>query len=189
MANHCYNYISFSGDKEMIEALREGISDAEDFDADDKYFYQFCDRVVKADPSVKKDYLYYGTKWFEYQLDNNNDELIMQGDSAWGPPEEFVEAVCKQYGLCGILEYEEPGNDFAGIAKYDSTGEIEHDKFTFHELQYNNDVNYWQEEILNMYYDCEDDSDIKEHLKSDCPYASDEHKKEVLDAFNNSKKE
>ena len=188
MANHCYNYVSFSGKKEMLIELKEGIKEAEAA-TNDKYFYQFCDRVVKADPSVKKDYLFYGTKWFEYEIDHHGDTMCMQGDSAWGPPQRFVEAMCKQYGLCAILEYEEPGNDFAGIIKYDSTGEIEHEEFTYHELQYNTDFYYWKEEILDMYDDSEDDSEIKEHLKVECTYASDKHKKEVLDAFNNSKKE
>ena len=187
MANHCYNYVSFSGNKEMLIELQEAVTEAEAA-SNDKYFYQFCDRVVKGDPSAEKDYLFYGTKWFEYEVDYDGDIMIMQGDSAWGPPERFIEEVCKQYGLCAILEYEEPGNDFAGIIKYDSTGQIGHEEFTYHELQYNNDFDYWKEEILDMFEDdCEDDSEIKEHLKVECTYASDEHKKEVLDAFNSKK--
>lgn len=188
MANHCYNYVLLSGNKEMLKELQEAIIEAEAA-SNDKYFYQFCDRVVKADPSVEKDYLFYGTKWFEHEVDYHGDCLTIQGDSAWGPPQRFIEEICKQYGLCAVLEYEEPGNDFAGIVNYDSTGEVDHEEFTYHELQYNNDFDYWKEEILDMYDDCEDDSEIKEHLKVECTYASDEHKKEVLDAFNNSKKE
>lgn len=186
MANHCYNYVSFSGNKEMLKELEEAIIEAEAA-SNDKYFYQFCDRVVKADPSVEKDYLFYGTKWFEYEVDHDGHYLTIQGDSAWGPPKRFIEEICKQYGVSGILEYEEPGNDFAGIVKYDSTGEVDHEEFTYHELQYNNDFGYWKEEILDMYDSCEDDSEIKEHLKVECTYASDEHKKEVLDAFNSKK--
>ena len=150
MANHCYNFISLSGDKELLEELWEGIKEAEAA-PNDQYFYQFCDRVVKANPSVKKDYLFYGTKWFEYEIDHDGDTMCMQGDSAWGPPQRFIEEICKQYGVCAVLEYEEPGNDFAGIVKYDSTGEIDHEEFTYHELQYNTDFDYWKEEILDMY--------------------------------------
>jgi len=188
MANHCYNFIELSGDKELLDELWDSIKEAEEFN-EDKYFYQFCDRVVKANPSVEKDYLFYGTKWFEYNVDHHGDTMCIQGDSAWGPPQRFIEEVCKQYGLCAVLEYEESGNDFAGRVKYDGTGEIEHEEFTYHEWQYINNTDYWIEDVLNMYDDCEDDSEIKEHLKVECTYASDEHKKEVLDSFNNSKKE
>ena len=90
MANHCYNFISLSGDKELLEELWEGIKEAEAA-PNDQYFYQFCDRVVKANPSVKKDYLFYGTKWFEYEIDHDGDTMCMQGDSAWGPPQRFIE--------------------------------------------------------------------------------------------------
>jgi hypothetical protein len=189
MANHCYNYIVLNGNTEVLEELSEAMAEAEAFD--DNYFTEFCDRVLKINKRIDpaKDYGFYGTKWFEYSItDKDVEMLIIQGDSAWGPPDRFVEEICKQYGLCATLEYEEPGMDFAGIVKYDSTGQVDHEEFTFYELQYRNDIGYWQEEILNMHYDDEDDEEIKEYLKN-ATYASDEHKKEVLDSFNNSKKE
>ncbi|MBS3172691.1 hypothetical protein J4438_03910 [Candidatus Woesearchaeota archaeon] len=62
----------------------------------------------------------WGIKWdikCEF-MDNNEDELIYEFDSPWGPPLEGFRQISKKYPkLVFFLDYDEPGMAFKGISK------------------------------------------------------------------------
>jgi hypothetical protein len=59
-------------------------------------------------------------------LDEWEGCVIYEFDTAWSPPMEFLQAVAKQWvGLQFVLEYEEPGMAFKGLAKFQ--GEVHED--------------------------------------------------------------
>lgn len=189
MANHCYNFVSIEGDPDVLQFIENIIEKADGSSAN--YFVDFCDKVLQKKPRTDQADTYndYGTKWWEQEVSlvEGDDSMVIQGDSAWGPPANFIEELCKEYGLTATLEYEEPGCDFAGIIKYDSTGEIEHEEMTYHEYSYRNDASYW---IENLAYSLHGDEmeDILAELKS-ISYASDEDKKLVIEQINELNKE
>lgn len=60
----------------------------------------------------------WGTKWecAEAQLDDFEDNLAINFETAWAPPEPVIEAYSKKYPLLTFrLEYLEPGMGFRGI--------------------------------------------------------------------------
>lgn len=189
MANHCYNFVSIEGDPDILRFI-EGLIEKAD-GSSTNYFVDFCDKVLQKKPRTDQldTYNDYGTKWWEQQVSlvEGDDTMTIQGDSAWGPPDRFIEELCKEYGLCATLEYEEPGCGFAGIAKYDSTGEIEHEEMTYHEFSYGNDVSYWIENLAYTLHG-NDMEYILEELKN-ISYASDEDKKLVIEEINELNKE
>jgi hypothetical protein len=63
----------------------------------------------------------WGSKWGACHaelVDDNGSELFYGFDSAWAPPIPFLKAVGKLWpNLMFLLEYEEPGMGFKGLAK------------------------------------------------------------------------
>ena len=60
-------------------------------------------------------------------LDEWQGCLIYQFDTAWSPPMEFLQAVAKQLpALTCILEYEEPGMAYKGLAKFQGEHHEDH---------------------------------------------------------------
>ena len=71
----------------------------------------------------------WGCKWGAENptlLDEWAGCVIYEFDTAWSPPMEFLQAVAKQLpALTCILEYEEPGMAYKGVAKFQ--GELTED--------------------------------------------------------------
>jgi hypothetical protein len=71
----------------------------------------------------------WGCKWGACHgdlIDDNGCELFYNFDTAWSPPIAFLAALAKQWpALVFILEYEEPGIGFKGLAKFE--GEVHED--------------------------------------------------------------
>ena len=190
MANNCWNYVVFNGDATQIKKVR---SKFKEYDKTN-YFTEFGDFVLdkgKIGDTVEilekrhKDSFYtYGTKWWEFDLDDypcdDETELTIAGDSAWSPPIPLIEQMCIHYSLTADMDYEECGDDFAGIIKFDKTGIIENKEMTYHEYRYQDDINSWMD---NLYYNFEDETDREEleHAMKEHDYAEQRHIKEFID--------
>lgn len=63
----------------------------------------------------------WGCKWGADNaqlLDEGGTCLIYEFDTAWSPPMQFLQTVAKQWGaLQFVLDYEEPGMGYKGLAK------------------------------------------------------------------------
>lgn len=166
MANSCYNYIEFEGSTERIDTLVKCfIKLRQEEEGHPCTFTQACEvafprLIVPADA----DFLHFGTKWFEYEIqlplvyESHTDEdtgevysrsrFVVNGDSAWNPPEYLTRALCEEYGVKAMHEYEEPGMDFAGVLTIDEKGHCKKEEYTYYEFKYNTDQGWWWDEII-----------------------------------------
>ena len=188
MANNCWNWISLTGETANMELLEDRLNKYKQT----KYFTEWGDYVLgigaigdteevfkkrhKHDP-----YYVYGTKWFEFEIDDINIDdksgqcdFRITGDSAWSPPITLIVRICEKFNLTAEMEYEEGGMDFAGIISIDASGIKSHDEMTCHEYRYKDDVDSW---VDNLAYNYEGEEDlnyteIMDELKTDHDYAS-----------------
>jgi Ferredoxin-like domain in Api92-like protein len=72
----------------------------------------------------------WGCKWGACDgelIDDNGCELFYGFDTAWSPPIAFLAAAAKQWPmLTFILEYEEPGMGFKGLARFQGEQHEDH---------------------------------------------------------------
>ena len=115
----------------------------------------------------------------DYPCDDETG-ITIAGDSAWSPPIPLIEQMCIHYSLTADMDYEECGDDFAGIIKFDKTGIIENKEMTYHEYRYNDCIHSWMD---NLYYNFEDETDREEleHAMKEHDYAEQRHIKEFID--------
>ena len=194
MANHCWNWISLTGETEKMELLEKKLNNYKQT----KYFTEWGDYVLNIGeigdtPEIfskrhKHDpYYVYGTKWFDFDIDNKNIDdksgqcdFTITGDSAWSPPITLIERICETYNLTAEMEYEEGGCDFAGIIMIDGSETKSHDEMTAHQYRYICDVGDWIENISYNYEGEDNYDDILEELKENHSYAKEKDLKEVV---------
>ena len=154
MANHCWNYVTIQGKTDTLDLI---VSKFEDYDKVD-YFVDFGNNVLDINKTADMGYHVYGTKWWDFEIEEDDDVIYIMGDSAWSPPIDLIEKICIKYGVTATMEYEESGMDFAGIVNMDSNvGIISHEEYTYNEYQYMNDVNHWIEHLSYNYEDATED--------------------------------
>ena len=164
MANYCYNHIEFRGETEHIKklarcfALLTKVEHAPTFTEACASVFRLL--VVPEDA----DYTFFGTKWFnidfiqepqlEYDYTDEDTKerfsesyFVVTGDSAWYPPKKLTQKLCDAYGVRARHEYEEQGNDFAGITTFDEKGEYDEEVYTYMEFKYKYEQEYWWDEI------------------------------------------
>ncbi len=176
MANHCFNFVQITGDEEILEEILKRLDNYEKFNYISNFFdYVLSKRTdipLKPEDKTRLDYNHYGTKWWDIDIQESRGELIISGDTAWGPPLLFVEELCRQYDLHAIHEYEEPGMNFAGIAKFGPEGEIDHQEMTYSEYKYANNYDAWFEDALYCLSEIHEDDDTE---------GAENYKKELLE--------
>tara|TARA_R110002167_G_scaffold79098_1_gene218554 strand:+ start:28 stop:600 length:573 start_codon:yes stop_codon:yes gene_type:complete len=183
MANYCYNYIHLEGDERSIKELKDRLTDTYD---KFKYLNGWCDYVLKIRDDFdynfdeeKRDHYYYGSRWFDFDVEDSKNELQISGDSAWSPLKKFTEELCKVYNLIGSIEYSEAGCDFAGITEFNSNGKTSEERWSFDEYEYREDITMWIENKIELLTDSSKE-DIDYFIKEVSKYASEKHINEVL---------
>lgn len=183
MANYCWNCVSFYGKKkDVIEELKDRIKSYPDFNYVNAWGDYVCKKTDKAFVYNYKDdsrpYYFYGTKWWDFEIINEDkNEFMVSGDSAWSPPIELIKEICKVYNITAEIEYDEPGMDFAGKAKFNKNGLIYEEEMTSNEFQYKENKDYWIEN-LKLMYTWNEKSVTFEEIQEDHPYAS---QKDILE--------
>lgn len=184
MANYCYNWMSFTGSSSSIKELKEKAFGSY---GDYKYFTKWVDGVIGKETKKDFDAYEYGTRWFEFDIEECDEEIVVCGDSAWSPPIEMAQAFCKHFNVECIIEYEESGNDFGGRASISNDGlVVSVEDYTYREWRYIQDE---QCAIENLIEDLEDGlsegyvESVEEFL-SEHPYLIDSHKKEIIEEVN-----
>ena len=187
MANHCYNQIHLEGDKESIKELRDRLTDTYD---KFNYLNGWCDYILKVRDDFdynfdedKRDHYFYGSRWFEFDIEGDSNTIELLGDSAWSPMEKFTEELCEVYNLIGSIEYSESGCDFAGITEFDSNGETSKKEFTYSEYEYNDDIIYWVANQIEYLQDASKE-DVDDFVKEASKYASEKDISFVLNELN-----
>jgi hypothetical protein len=160
MANNCFNWVTISGEKEILDLLQTKF---ETYKSHEGTFSDWCDTFFTNEREKKEnvfDEIYdYGTKWWDFDIDQRGKDYInISGDSAWSPPQEFLRRLSEEYAVLIRGEYEEAGSDFGGYADYEK-GVMDDQCFTYREWMYiNNEESFFyrlEDEV--EYYDTFDD--------------------------------
>jgi len=138
MANYCYNWAVFTGSEDALKRLEKKLHTYKNFD----YFTDWGNHILGKDVSSvdDKDFYEYGTRWWDFNVEfQDENNLLVNGDSAWSPPEKLIEEICKHYGLKCRIEFEECGNDFGGYSEYDENGQTEEHYVSYLQWRYEED--------------------------------------------------
>ena len=124
MANNCYNIITFEGDIEKLNKLRDIILP---FIKTGLYYENykdfFANEQVFIDEYEDYDFSQEHPKWFHPEEPHILDgELNLYGDSAWTPVTEFVGIISHVYKVSARITFEEQGMNFAGEQVYKEEG-------------------------------------------------------------------
>lgn len=207
MANHCYNFITLSGDVNEVKKLNNRLTRLRDDALKEEYTdkgqeipkYQTAfwvhsgsaHKILFQKPDELTNhfdvYEKYGSKWFEcnWEYNEEDDFIVLQGDSAWSPMLPLFQKICRKYKLRGEGNYEESGMDLAGEFEITTDGEIMDIQMTYREfMQKNNPESYWDQLLCDIddgVFDSLDD--IINEFNADIWKLTEEEKTELEDAF------
>jgi hypothetical protein len=139
MANHCWNWVCFTGKKEDLQRLHEGLRIAESLNAENGglLWYETFYVALDSEPPEQTVDVYdeFGSKWLDiHDINLSDDSLEFSASSAWSPTSQFFLKLSKVYNLNFESEFEECGNDFGGFFA-GSNGEVTDDR-TYTYVQY-----------------------------------------------------
>lgn len=195
MPNWCSNTIIITGDKKRIATLSKVISalikgvPSKDTEEQPGLFQTLIGRNPNVDILKSNGGWYtantdwYGCKWdidvYEGMFDITDDTISFNCDTAWSPPVNFLENLCKMYDTSAAIIYFEPGCDFAGKMGFNPQGVVLQEDYTYTEGLYHLDEEqFWSEIGYNFEYDME--NEVKpENIADRYPFLNDEEKKEV----------
>lgn len=129
MPNYCLNYLRVSGDKKTLDEFEKRAESFKPRDSEKNPVISF-EAFLPTPPSLLEDdsrgwYDWrienWGTKWDTCEPqkirlpDDPPDSLTYSFDTAWAPPQAWLDTVSVQYPtLRFVLAYSESGNDFHG---------------------------------------------------------------------------
>lgn len=190
MPNYCWNHVTITGNKKQLKKIKKKFDKYEE----STYFTSFGDYVLdigKINDNydvIKNRYgnsfdtcYIYGTKWWDFEMELEGGCLTISGDSAWSPPVELIEEICKHYKVKAHMEYEECGCDFGGQTIINEQGIERCDDYSYCEWKYIVDpVEFIESDRRYLYEGNIDelDEDIKEGYYD---FMSKEHLCELID--------
>jgi hypothetical protein len=124
MANNCYNIITFEGDIETLNKLRDILTPLVKTGLNyENYKEIFAGEQTFIDDYEDYDFRDEHPKWFYLEkpyIDDN--QLTINGDSAWTPVSELVGIISHVFKVSARIIYEERGANFAGEQEYNEEG-------------------------------------------------------------------
>ena len=190
MANYCWNRALITGPKETLNIIEERFKKY--YEMQDFTFTEFSRMVLGLDPEVVPEHetsnemfsrIYtYGTKWWSFEIDGDDEWLELRGDSAWSPPLGLLTMMTEVFDVRIEGEYSECGCNFGGFYTIEN-GECEDNEMTYFEYELVSDrkeaigrlINDMNEEFIDMEY-------AEKHNK---PHLTEEEWNEVLTEINN----
>lgn len=143
MANYCNTNVRISGEPEDLQRLFDKIGETTTFSSET--YGTLFESVDDVDD--------WGSKWQVMYPDYSGDTMMfITGESAWNPADGLWKKISKEYNVEVTLEYSEPGMGFAGITSWNDGEEIERQEMSYYEYLYENDTEYFWDEIG---YKCE----------------------------------
>jgi len=139
MANNCYNIITFEGDIEKLNKIKDIITPLVQQGLNyENYKELFNNEQVFIDDYEDYNFREEYPKWFTPEEPHILDgQLNLYGDSAWTPVTELVGMISHVYKVGATIIYEEQGNNFAGEQIYNEDGIcIVDDEYTYWEWQF-----------------------------------------------------
>lgn len=177
MANYCWNRALITGPKETLNIIEERFKKYNDWQGT---FTEFSRMVLGLEPEVVPEHetvnemfnrIYiYGTKWWSFEIDGDDEWLELSGDSAWSPPLGLLTMMTEVFDVRIEGEYSESGCDFGGFYTIEN-GECEDRQMTYFEYE----LECHRQEAIGRLIDQINDDwfDIK--------YAEDNYKKYLTD--------
>ena len=197
MPNWCNNDIRIYGDEKTIKALTNVIKSSEG-----KLFQTLIglpDNMSKSDYDVKWydiNLNWFGTKW---DVDVNTDcfdfcedEISFFCETAWSPPIQFLENLCKMYKLNAYVFYSEGGVGFSGETKLiwqDGELSVEDNEYEYNKgLYLLSNEEFWSNMESNIEYAVEEEMEVDEFLEEYRAYVSEKDIQDLITMFNEQKK-
>lgn len=139
MANDCWNWVSFTGKKENLQRLVEGLKAAQETNVENHgllWYEAYYTALGLTPPEESIDvYDHFGSKWFSIDdIETDDNSVVITGSSAWSPVSQFFLRLSEIYELQFESEFEEPGSDFGGYYA-GKNGEVTDDR-TYTYAQY-----------------------------------------------------
>jgi hypothetical protein len=207
MANHCYNFVAFTGNekglKQLVSSLEKTrlvfMETERELHESNVWIYGLNAHIILSSRPPEKNaegnysldvYTEYGSKWFDCdwqvtEVDGKIECVTLQGDSAWSPMLFLFEKIAKRLKLNGEGNYEEPGMDFAGEFELSPNGLCFHTEMSYREYQaINNPNSYWEDLIMWIEDGCYDSLEaVFEELDSVNWKLTEAEKKEIEQTF------
>ncbi len=92
----------------------------------------------------------WGSKWQVFSnIDYSEGDTMMfiDGYSAWGPADGLWKKISSEFNTHIVLDYSEPGMDFAGVTEFNDGVETMREEMTYWNYLYTRDYDYFWEEI------------------------------------------
>lgn len=203
MPNWCANSITITGDKKTISGIKRLIESIKKSDGEEPGVFN---TLVGREPHLTQAQ-YDGGAWYQSNINQwgckwdvsyddccfefSDEEISLHPQTAWSPPIDFCKAMVKEYRKIKIHHfYSEGGNDFCGQADIylDEDGVVccEEEDYGYSEGLYHLDIEgFWGEveSMVDSYLD-EEEGNAEEFVNDHYPYVSEEHKKEIIEMYN-----
>lgn len=203
MPNWCSNSITITGDKKTISGIKRLIESIKKSEGEEPGVFN---TLVGRETHLTQAQ-YDGGAWYQSNINQwgckwdvlyddcypqySDEEIILCPQTAWSPPIDFCKAMVKEYRKIKInIFYSEGGNDFCGQAEIylDEDGVVccEEEDYGYSEGLYRLDIDgFWGEVecTIDSYLD-EEEGNAEEFVSDHYPYVSEEHKKEIMEMYN-----
>ncbi len=198
MPNWCNNDIRIYGNEGTIRALANVIKSS----SQGKLFQTLIglpDNMSKSDYEEKwydTNLNWFGTKW-DVDIDAHcfdfcEDEISFFCDTAWSPPIQFLENLCRMYKLNAHIIYSEGGVGFAGETNLiweDGELSVEDNEYEYNKgLYLLSNEEFWSNMESNIEYAVEE-MEVDEFLEEYRAYVSEKDIQELTTMFNQAKKD
>ena len=183
MANYCWNWVHFTGKKENLQRLVDGLEKAKSLNEDNQglIWYKTFFTALGSEPPEEPTDVYddFGSKWYEIQeIEFDGEGITITGTSAWSPVSQFFLKLSEVYELHFDSEFEESGCDFGGFFA-GNNGKVTDDR-TYTYAQYE-----WLQrdfESIDLdWHEFEDEEDAIEHYSQIREFCNEKEWKGVLD--------
>lgn len=192
MPNWCSNTISIYGSKEKMKPIVDKLREIED--TNDPIMESLIGMPDKPSNYVTNGWWNYnlnrfGTKWDVRVGDIPNliiedDNVLFDFDTAWSPPIEFLQNLCKMYKVRAKIEYAESGCDFAGVALINIKGAIFDRCMSYLEGIYHFFDYFWEEVDNTAEWACDEET-LEEFMERFIFITDEKHLEEIKETFNN----
>lgn len=199
MPNWCNNNITISGNEGTIRALTavlKNLKSNNEEQSNDVFKALIGLPPYMTDGDYKEKWYdtnieWFGTKWDisyeEHAFNFSKDEISFSCETAWSPPIQFMENLCKMYKVNGNMFYSEGGIGFAGETTFtwvDDELEVYDDECGYYEGIYKySKEEFWCE--VESRVDCilDEDQSLDDFL-SEFIFVSEEDKVELTRLYN-----
>ena len=194
MPNWCNNNINIYGDESTIATITSVLKGLKSNDYVFQSLIGIPSHMSEADYKDKwydTNIEWFGTKWDisadEHAFTFGKEEISFFCETAWSPPIQFLENLCKMYKINAYIFYSEGGIGFAGQTDFiwtDGELDINDQEYGYLEgLYILSEDEFWSE--VDYQADCILDEDQSlENFLGIFPFVSEEHKEKLTTIYN-----